>query len=72
MTQSGSFSIRAGSLPFADAAMPDVVAIFKGEARLLAFDFWIRNPDYLAAELLDLFEETAQPEYSWPCPIDFR
>ena len=57
------FSIRAGSLPFADAALPDVVAIFKGEARLLAFDFWFRNPDYLAAELLDLFEETAQPEY---------
>jgi hypothetical protein len=50
-------------LPFADAAMPDVVAIFKGEARLLAFDFWVRNPDYLAAELLDLFEETGQPEY---------
>jgi hypothetical protein len=57
------FSIRAGSLPFTDAAMPDVVALFKGEARLLAFDFWIRNPDYLAAELLDLFEETAQSEY---------
>jgi len=57
------FSIRAGSQPFTDAAMPDVVAIFKGEARLLAFDFWFRNPDYLAAELLDLFEETAQPEY---------
>lgn len=57
------FSIRAGSLPYLDAAMPDVVAIFKGEARLLAFDFWIRNPDYLAAELLDIFEVTAQPEY---------
>src|SRR5579884_2889275 len=57
------FSIRAGSLPCTDPATPDVVAIFKGESRLLAFDFWFRNPDYLAAELLDLFEETAQSEY---------
>jgi hypothetical protein len=57
------FSMRAGSVPYADAAMPDIVAIFKGEARLLAFDFWIRNPDYLAAELLDLFERTGDPEY---------
>jgi hypothetical protein len=38
--------------------MQDVVSIFCGEARLHAFDFWIRNPDYFAAELLDLFEAT--------------
>ncbi len=33
------------------------VAIFKGEARLHAFDFWIRYPDYLADELLNLFDK---------------
>ncbi len=32
-------------------------SIFCGRARLLAFDFWIRNPDYLADELLNKFEE---------------
>jgi len=52
------FSIRAGGEPVADNAMPDVVSVFRGEMRLLAFDFWIRNPDYLAAELLDLFDAT--------------
>lgn len=57
------FCMRAGSAPLTDAAMPDAVAIFKGEARLLAFEFWVRNPDYLAAELLDLFERTGDSEY---------
>jgi hypothetical protein len=32
--------------------------IFKGEVRLNALMFWLRNPDYLAWELLDLFEQT--------------
>jgi hypothetical protein len=39
------------------------VSIFKGETRLLAFDFWMRNPDYLAAELLDLFEQNGDSVY---------
>jgi len=34
------------------------VAILRGEAKLHAYDFWIRNPDYLAEELLDLFVAT--------------
>ena len=49
------FIIRAGGSP-PEPSMQGVVSIFRGEARLHAFDFWIRNPDYLAAELLDLFE----------------
>jgi hypothetical protein len=57
------FSIRAGAEPVADAAMSDVAGIFRGEMRLLAFDFWMRNPDYLAAELLDLFEATGNAKY---------
>jgi hypothetical protein len=52
------FAIQAGSAPLSDPSIPDVCAIFRGESRLLAFEFWIRNPDYLAAELLDLFEQT--------------
>lgn len=36
--------------------------IFRGEARLHALDFWVRYPDYLAAELLDRFEQTNSPE----------
>ncbi|MBF0400282.1 MAG: hypothetical protein HQL90_05895 [Magnetococcales bacterium] len=36
--------------------------IFRGEARLHALDFWIRYPDYLAEELLDLYERNHDPE----------
>jgi len=57
------FIVRAGGTPFSDAAMPDVVSLFRGEARLWAFDFWMRNPDYLAAELLDRFESTGDSHY---------
>ncbi len=32
-------------------------AIFKGEVRLHALMFWLRNPDYLAWELLDIHEQ---------------
>ncbi|AHJ76776.1 hypothetical protein [Kosakonia sacchari] len=52
------YVLKAGGEQLKDSYAPDEVMIFKGEARLLAFDFWMRNPDYLAAELLDLFEET--------------
>ncbi|WP_371158380.1 hypothetical protein [Jannaschia sp. 2305UL9-9] len=31
----------------------DVVAVLEGQARLQAFDFWMRYPDYLANELLN-------------------
>ncbi len=37
------------------------VGFFKGEARLNALMFWLRNPDYLAEELLDLHESTSDP-----------
>ncbi len=43
-----------------DAIVPPhaagAVRIFRGEARLHALDFWVRYPDYLAAELLDRYE----------------
>jgi hypothetical protein len=37
------------------------VAIFRGEKRLHALMFWLRNPDYLAHELLDLSEAEQDP-----------
>jgi len=51
------FVLGAGGKPIESPAPGDAL-IFKGEARLQAFDFWMRNPDYLAAELIDLFKET--------------
>ncbi len=44
------------SMP-ADAPLNAVAAI-AGEQRLQAMDFWLRNPDYLAEELLDYAEAT--------------
>ncbi len=38
-------------------------AIFRGEAKLHAYDFWMRNPDYLAEELLDLFATSGVRRY---------
>lgn len=52
------YVLKAGGEPLIDPNASEEVMIFKGEARLLAFDFWMRNPDYLAAELLDLYAET--------------
>lgn len=41
-----------------DAWGADVVAILRAQSRLQALDFWMRNPDYLANELLIEFEST--------------
>ncbi|AJY71051.1 hypothetical protein RW64_16435 [Geobacter sulfurreducens] len=57
------FILGAGGTPWADPEDPEIVSIFKGEARLLAFDFWMRNPDYLAAELLDMYEQDGNNGY---------
>lgn len=51
------FLIRAGGSPPA-IPVDGVVSISRSEARLHAMDFWVRNPDYLAEELLDLFQAT--------------
>lgn len=56
------FVLRAGGSPV-EPPTAEHALIFKGEARLQAFDFWMRNPDYLAAELLDLFSETKDKRY---------
>lgn len=56
------FLLNAGGSA-ADPEHSGAALVFKGEARLQAFDFWMRNPDYLAAELIDLFLHTQDKTY---------
>lgn len=39
---------------------PDVVCVLHSQSRLQALDFWMRNPDYLANELLTEFETSGE------------
>lgn len=57
------FILNAGGTPFSDPNDSMVAKIFRGEARLHAFDFWMRNPDYLASELLDAYETTGDVKH---------
>ena len=57
------FILNAGGVPLTDPNDALVAKIFKGEARLHAFDFWMRNPDYLASELLDAYGETGDIQH---------
>ncbi|MFF1847147.1 hypothetical protein ACFVW9_36405 [Streptomyces sp. NPDC058217] len=41
--------------------MPDAVKAVRSLTRLVKIDFWLRNPDYLAHELLTEVEEGRQP-----------
>ncbi|EMI7478269.1 MULTISPECIES: hypothetical protein [Providencia] len=56
------FILKAGGSPIISEEN-DEVLVFKGEQRLQAFDFWMRNPDYLAAELIDLYHKTKEYKY---------
>mgnify|MGYP006920617064 CR=1 FL=1 len=38
----------------------DVVAALRSQSRLQALDFWMRNPDYLANELLNEYEQSGE------------
>lgn len=40
----------------------EMVCIFRAEKRLMAMDFLVRYPDYLADALLDLYDETGEPD----------
>lgn len=43
------------------SAAPDgTVAVLRSEGRLQKLDFWLRNPDYLADELLNDFERSGE------------
>lgn len=52
-----------GAEPFTELYPSGAASILRGEAKLHAYDFWIRNPDYLAEELLDLFAATRNRRY---------
>lgn len=52
-----------GAEPFTEPHPSGAAGILRGEAKLHAYDFWIRNPDYLAEELLDLFAATRNLRY---------
>ncbi|WP_124777722.1 hypothetical protein [Micromonospora inaquosa] len=40
---------------------PEAIAVIRAELRLQALDFWLRNPDYLAGELLTKVEDHDLP-----------
>jgi hypothetical protein len=52
------FLLDAAGVPVRDGAHvpPNAVKVVRSEKRLQAMDFWMRNPDYLAAEILVLVE----------------
>ncbi|MBF0185548.1 MAG: hypothetical protein HQM06_14340 [Magnetococcales bacterium] len=56
------FILRTGGEPLPENDESGASHIFRGEARLHALDFWVRYPDYLADELLDLYEKNRDPE----------
>ena len=41
----------------------DIKGVFHGKTRLYALDFWIRYPDYLAYELISLYEDSGNQGY---------
>lgn len=53
---------QAGTKP-SRGAPAGAVAIIKAEKRLQALDFWVRCPDYLAAELLEMHEKWPDEGY---------
>ncbi|MFC7246932.1 hypothetical protein ACFQO7_31020 [Catellatospora aurea] len=44
-----------------DPALADAIAVVETQVKLQKLDFWVRNPDYLAATLLDDFEVSGEP-----------
>ena len=53
------FILTQGSEPTEDPT-DDAVRIFRAEKRLMAMDFLVRYPDYLADALLDLYDQTSE------------
>lgn len=51
------FILVHGAMPLSKSKRnePDAHSMFTGKARLHAMDFWVRYPDYLAHELLNLY-----------------
>ncbi|WP_438484932.1 hypothetical protein [Streptomyces sp. S186] len=45
----------------ADPGLTDAVGVVRTQVRLQKLDFWLRNPDYLADELLTDYESSQEP-----------
>lgn len=54
------FILALGSEP--SSAGADAIQVFRGEKRAMAIDFLVRYPDYLADELLTLYEAERNPD----------
>jgi hypothetical protein len=48
--------------PDGDPALRDAVAVLESQVRLQKLDFWVRNPDFLADELVNEFESGGDGE----------
>jgi hypothetical protein len=58
--------IAAAAIPLTrppkdDPALADAVAVLESQVRLQKLDFWVRNPDFFANELLDEYERGGDP-----------
>ncbi|GGN83872.1 hypothetical protein GCM10010112_62640 [Actinoplanes lobatus] len=47
----------------ADPALSDAVAVLESQVLLQKLDFWVRNPDFLADELLNEYEQGGDAEF---------
>jgi len=57
------FILVKGSRPAAGEAVDGFDHVFRGETKVQALDFWVRYPDYLADELISLYEQTGLVEH---------
>lgn len=48
--------------PLPEGVPPSAVAMFRTQVALQKLDFWLRNPDYLAELLLDLYEDSGDEQ----------
>ncbi|WP_419953490.1 hypothetical protein [Methylobacterium sp.] len=56
------FILVKGSRPYTGVPVEGYDRVFRGETKVQALDFWVRYPDYLADELLSLYEATGDEE----------
>ena len=57
------FILVKGSTPYGGEPVDGYHRVFRGETKVQALDFWLRYPDYLADELLTIYELTREQEY---------
>ncbi|WP_218779426.1 hypothetical protein [Streptomyces sp. NRRL B-24572] len=54
-------SEKPNTVDLADPGLAGAVGVVRTQVRLQKLDFWLRNPDYLADELLTDFETSREP-----------